>query len=137
MTSRAALARQRGQKGEDAAAAHLQKQGMRILARNWRHGRLELDIICTEGDTVVFVEVKTRDAAGLAAPADALTPRKRGALTRAAQAWIAAHDAWHRPCRFDVISVLCGASDLTLEHYRHAFDLSAPVGGGNTPWQPW
>lgn len=137
MTARAAAAKMRGQHGEDAAEAHLLTLGMRILARNWRRGRLELDIICAEGDTLVFVEVKTRAADGMAAPADALTPRKRAALIRAAQTWLSEHDAWHRPCRFDVVSVLDDGAHLTLEHYRHAFDLSAPLGGGNPPWQPW
>lgn len=133
----AAARKARGRMGEDAAARHLRAQGLRILDRNWRRGRLELDIVCAEGDAVVFVEVKTRDADGPASPTDALTPRKRGACIRAARAWLAAHDAWDRPCRFDVVGVVCHGSNHTLEHYRHAFDLSSPLGGGNASWQPW
>ena len=135
--TRNAEARRLGQRGEEAAARHMTRHGLRILARNWRQGQLELDMVCAEGDTLVFVEVKTRQAAGLAAPADALTPRKRAALRRAAQAWLNAHDAWQHPCRFDVVSVLCQDQTLTLEHYPHAFDFSSPVGGGNAAWQPW
>lgn len=135
--SPADAAARRGRMGEEAAARHLRAQGLRVLHRNWRRGRLELDIVCVEGDTVVFVEVKTRDAKGLASPADALTPRKRDACVRAARAWLAAHDAWERPCRFDVVGVFCDGPNYTLEHYRHAFDLSASLGGGDAPWQPW
>lgn len=50
-----------GRAGEDAAATLLHSHGMCILARNWRSGPLELDLVCREGDTLVFVEVKTRE----------------------------------------------------------------------------
>lgn len=129
--------RQTGDAGEQAAADMLQKQGWRILYRNWRHGAWELDIVCEDGDTVVFMEVKTRAAGGLTRPDEALTPAKRATLTKAARAWLAAHDAWHKPCRFDLVCAQGNGQTYTLEHYRDAFDLSQPVGGGNTSWQPW
>ena len=135
--SRYAQARERGRRGEDAAERYLRGRGMRVLARNWRQGGLELDIVCREGDTLVFVEVKTRDAASLARPDEALTPRKRAALLRAARAWLAAHEAWEQPCRFDVVGVVCHANSMTVEHICHAFDADTPVGGGHTAWQPW
>ena len=70
--------------------------GMELLDCNWRSGRLELDIVCRDGDTVVFVEVKTRSGSTYGGPAAALTPAKQRTLCRAARAWLAAHDAWHR-----------------------------------------
>lgn len=126
-----------GRAGEDAAAELLRKKGLKILERNWRKGRLELDIVCADGTTLVFVEVKTRQAEGMSDPADALTPAKRRVLTRAAQAWLAAHNAWRRPCRFDVVCVRKRGLALSAEHYRHAFDFSPTLGGGHTAWQPW
>ena len=135
--ARAQAAKQRGQKGEDAAARLLQGKGMEILERNWRHGQWELDIVCRDGDTLVFVEVKTRDARGMARPDDALTPRKKNALRHAIHTWLHAHDAWEYPCRVDVVAVYCADDTLTLEHYPDAFSFSPPVGGGNTTWQPW
>jgi putative endonuclease len=110
---------------------------LKILDRNWRRGRLELDIVCADGATLVFVEVKTRQAEGMSDPADALTTAKRRMMTKAAQAWLAAHNAWRRPCRFDVVCVCKRGLTLCAEHYRHAFDFSPALGGGHTAWQPW
>lgn len=95
-----------GREGEDAAARAVLARGWKILDRNWRAGHLELDIICQDGEEIVFLEVKTRAEHGLASPAEALTPEKRRRLIRAAQAWLSAHDAWERPCRFDLASVI-------------------------------
>jgi len=49
-----------GKKGEDLAADYLRKKGYRILKRNWRSGRNEVDIIADNNEYIVFVEVKTR-----------------------------------------------------------------------------
>lgn len=130
-----------GRRGEEAAAALLRQKGCVILARNWRHGRLELDIVCRDGDTLVFVEVKSRRAHTQAGPADAMTPQKRRTLVRAAQSWLDAHDAWHVPCRFDVVTVVQDSSQrLHLEHLPHAFDVTSAgnaVDRGHASWQPW
>ena len=135
-TGRAVERRSRGQAGEDAAARLLERSGMRILARNWRCGRLELDMVCRDGDTLVFVEVRTRLKGGLVSPAESLTPAKRRHFMRAAQAYLAESGAWNLPCRFDFVCVLDTGSTLELEHHRHV-DLSESMGGGNTSWQPW
>lgn len=126
-----------GRRGEDAAAAHLRRRGYTILDRNWRAGKAELDIVCERGGTVVFAEVKTRAAGHMAAPHDALTPAKRGHLSRAAAQWLSKHDAWERPCRFDLLAVVAlDDGDLDVEHVENAFDL-APGAGGEGGWQPW
>lgn len=126
-----------GQRGEDEAAALLRRTGYSIIARNWRHGGLELDIICETSGTIVFVEVKTRAANGLTSPTDALTHQKRQRLIRAARAWLAAADAWDRACRFDLVCVTQRGATCTLEHITDAFDLTETLGGGDTSWQPW
>lgn len=115
----------------------LRNAGYRIIARNWRHGGLELDIVCEEGDTVVFVEVKTRALTGLTSPHEALTREKRRRLIRAARAWLSANDAWDRPCRFDLVCAVQAGTTCTLEHIADAFDLTETVGGGDASWQPW
>ena len=56
-----------GNLGEDLAATHLEKQGFKLIARNWRKGSYELDIICADRETLVFVEVKTRGGGTLKA----------------------------------------------------------------------
>ena len=126
-----------GRKGEEAARKLLQRSGMELLDCNWRSGRLELDIVCRDGDTVVFVEVKTRSGSTYGGPAAALTPAKQRTLCRAARAWLAARDAWSSPCRFDVVCIVREGDTLHLEHCRHAFECEPSVDSGNAAWQPW
>lgn len=129
-----------GRAGEEAATTLLRAHGMRVLARNWRSGPLELDLVCREGDTLVFVEVKTRGPGSLGSARDAVGPRKRQSLIRAARAWLAAHDQWHLPCRFDLVCIEPGPAGPHMEHIRHAFDLSGSgpsVDSGHASWQPW
>lgn len=131
-----------GQAGEEAAAAHLKARGFTILERNWRQGaRYELDIICREGDTIVFVEVRTRASTGLTLPAETLTPAKLRSVLNAARAWLAHTGQWSRPCRCDLVSVIASGDPPTfsVEHYPHVIELdnAHPVGSGYSAWQPW
>jgi putative endonuclease len=122
-----------GRQGEDAAERLLQDKGLRVLERNLRLGRLELDLVCEDGDTLVFVEVKTRAEGSLATPAEGLTAQKRSRLLRAAQAYLSRHDLWHRPCRLDLVAVLFRAGRLHhIEHTPDAFQADTAHG-----WQPW
>ncbi len=132
-----------GNAGEEAVAKYVKARGMRILYRNWRHGRFELDMVCKDGDTVVFLEVKTRKIQGITQPLEGISPKKRISLTQAARAWLMTHEAWHEPCRFDVAGVLYDAQEqnptLEVKYYDNAFDFSphSTMGGSNTSWQPW
>lgn len=126
-----------GQDGEHAAMRLLEKSGCRILAANWRYGHLELDIVCQDGDNIVFVEVKTRKDAARGGAISAVTPAKMRRLCRAALAWLKLNDAWGRPCRFDVICATGQGKEFTLEHFVNAFPLSHSLDRGNAPWQPW
>ncbi len=127
-----------GLAGEDFAVGHLKRLGWRILERNWRCGRLELDIIALHQGVLIFVEVKTRTAGGLTRPDEALTPAKQDCLSRAAAGYLSATKNWHKPCRFDLISVWRQEDNtFSLEHFPHAFDFSPTVAGGHTTWQPW
>ncbi len=130
-----------GRNGEDAAVLLLTKLGWDVLDRNWRSGHLELDLICKEGDTVVFVEVKTRTLGGMLSPAEALTSIKKERLLRAAQYWLGAHAAWNKPCRFDLVCVVAQGENYQTELIRDviAFEESPghAVGRRNAAWQPW
>ncbi|HIU17943.1 MAG TPA: YraN family protein [Candidatus Avidesulfovibrio excrementigallinarum] len=127
-----------GRAAEDAAASFLRRRGLRVLERNWRCGPLELDLVCEDGDTLVFVEVRARDASGMVSPLESLTPAKRRALCNAAQCYLDATDGWARPCRFDVVAALgrrgqTSASHLQLEHFTNVMHCDA-MGGGHTAW---
>ncbi|KAB1441738.1 YraN family protein [Pseudodesulfovibrio senegalensis] len=118
---RFALGRRRGRMGEDAAARYLRSEGYRVLERNWRSGRLELDLVCRHGDTLVFVEVKTRGAGSRGTPADGLDRTKMRNLVRAAHLYLAEHECWDEPCRFDLVAVLETGDGLELDHVPDAF----------------
>jgi putative endonuclease len=126
-----------GSRGEAAAGRLLASKRYRILDRNWRQGRLELDLVCEDGEEIVFVEVKTRTAGTLGSPADGMSPAKRRSLIKAARCWLAAHNAWERACRFDVVCVTDDGQELRLEHHSNAFELSDALARGHAAWQPW
>ena len=126
-----------GGRGEAAAARLLASKRYRILDRNWRQGRLELDLVCEDGDDLVFVEVKTRTAGTLGSPADGMSTAKRRNVIKAARCWLAAHRAWERACRFDVVCVTDNGQELRLEHHPNAFELADSLARGHAPRQPW
>jgi putative endonuclease len=101
-----------GDRGERAAGRFLRREKrMRILARQFSTRWGELDLICLDGDTVVFVEVKTRQSDEHGHPTEAIT-KKKGLLE-------------HRS-RFDVVSVVWpnGQKTPTIEHFVNAFDAA-------------
>ena len=93
-----------GQQGEEIAARFLERAGYRILARNWRVGRLELDLVARDGETIVFVEVKARRP-GPQSPSEAVDRRKRARLRKAAARWIARNRDRASEYRFDVVAI--------------------------------
>jgi len=109
-------------RGEDLAARHLRRNGYKILERNARFGRYEIDIIAQERDTIVFVEVKTRQDDGMAAPEESVDWTKRRHIRAAARGYISRRNDPGMYYRFDVVSVLLpegGKPLVTL--FRDAF----------------
>lgn len=124
-----------GREGEKTAAAILQRAGYRILARNWRFGHLEIDIVCELGELIVFVEVKTRRSSGRGGPAGAISENKKRYLALAARAWLYANGAWFRPCRFDVVCLVGNGREFRMEHYPNAFEPGEAVDSCHAYWQ--
>jgi putative endonuclease len=106
-----------GELGEAVVAAWLSERGAKILHRRWRWRRGEIDLIAIESDTVLFIEVKTRntrnwDADGLLA----ITPQKQARLFSSAELFLVKHPALaDYPCRFDVAIVRHQSSDRSIE----------------------
>ncbi|MET1079163.1 MAG: YraN family protein [Pseudomonas sp.] len=95
-----------GREAEDLARAHLERQGLRLLAQNWHCRQGELDLVMLDGDTVVFVEVRYRQHAAWGGALESVDARKRTKLTAAAQQFLLRQTRWSaHPCRFDVIAV--------------------------------
>ena len=113
--ARGTAARQiRGRIGEDAAAQALAARGYRVLVRNLRLGRGEIDLVCEQDGDVVFVEVKARRGAGFGTPAEAVTPRKQRALVALAARYLTRTGGADRTCRFDVVEVWLAAGDRVV-----------------------
>ena len=115
-----------GAAGEQRAAEHLARSGYRILARNTRSAGVEIDIVATRGDCIVFVEVKARRSAAFGGAAEAVDARKQARLVRAAHAWLDEHRPHARRVRFDVIAwEWQPGRGWQLTHLEAAFDAGA------------
>ena len=111
-----------GRRGEDAAAAYLERCGMEVLERNWRCPFGEVDIVAFDDGELVFVEVKTRQGVGCGLPEDAVTPERRARYERIAAMYLAEGGPMTCPVRFDVIAILViGEDRALLRHHRSAF----------------
>ena len=113
-----------GKMGEDAACRYLEARGQRILARNWRSGHLELDIVSYDGAGLHFVEVKTRVAPLTADPQENVGHDKRQRMIRAAHAYLNDGKTLHpgdQEIFFDVVSVVLDGEEKQLEYFPQAF----------------
>jgi len=113
-----------GKLGEDLAAKYMLSKGYRILDRNWIYQKKELDIVATDGEYLVVVEVKSRSTDYFEHPSDAITLNKIKFLCRATQAYVDLKDI-EKEVRFDVISVIKRNGKFDIEHIEDAF--IAPV----------
>jgi putative endonuclease len=118
-----------GRRGEDHALAHLEAKGYRLVARNFRHGRGELDLIVDAPDgSLVFVEVKAGRTSAAGRPLERVDGRKIVRLQRLAQRYCALKRQEHRDMRFDVVGVDLEADGRArIEHFEAAF---LPNGSG-------
>ena len=119
---------QLGTRGENLACRFLRRNGYKILYRNFR-GRSggEIDIVCRDKDTLVFVEVKTRTREDFGRPFDAVNRDKQKRISRGGLAWLRLLDDPDILFRFDVVEViLAKEAEPRLELLRNAFALSEP-----------
>ncbi len=109
-----------GQRGEQAAAEWLQDEGFRLLHRNWRKGRYEIDIVAARGDVVHFVEVRCRAKGSLLTPEETVTAAKQRAQITAARAYLAAYGL-DVESQFDLIAVEHSPSGMEVRYIPNAF----------------
>ena len=107
-----------GPRAEAAAERYLRSIGYTILERGFRQRFGELDLICRDGETVVFVEVKARTSGGYGGPEGAVNRAKRLKLARTAAAWLKARRPAFGGCRFDVVAL----RPEGLQHMKDAFE---------------
>ena len=109
-----------GSDGEDIAAGYLQAKGLKIIYRNYKTPVGEADIVARDGETIVFVEVKTRSNERYGEPFESVTSRKREKLKKIAL-YYQKHNNSRQAVRFDVISIKLRDSGPLIEHIEEAF----------------
>lgn len=115
-----------GAEGEELAARHLGDRGCKILDRNVRFRGGELDLVAEEGESLVFVEVRTRRTGAPGSALESVTKRKQARVVRAAKLWLSRHPREAgRPVRFDVVAV--DGDPPCITWIRGAFDVEGPA----------
>ncbi|MBI5136173.1 MAG: YraN family protein [Nitrospirae bacterium] len=115
-----------GGAGEEAAARHLAGLGFEVVARNYRGAGGELDMICRDGDTLVFVEVKARGSDRFGGAPWAVPPAKRRQVAKVARAYLTERALYGKvPCRFDVVLIDAGRTPFGVTHIPGAFQADA------------
>jgi putative endonuclease len=115
---------EKGRSAENVAVNHLQKKGYRILARNFRHRRYEIDVVAWHQGTIVFIEVKMRSSGSLdTGPSPSYGQIKR--ILSAANSYLHTKAPIASNSRFDVIRIRKKANTHEIEHLEDAFDASS------------
>jgi putative endonuclease len=109
-----------GEKGEKLALNYLIKKGYRILEKNFRFGKNEVDIIAEKDDFLVIVEVKTRSSQYYGEPESFVNKRKQSFMVRAANYYLSKYRL-DNEVRFDIISVLVSSYGNKITHIEDAF----------------
>ena len=115
------MVNQLGNEGESKAIDFLSKKGYKILAKNWRSRHCEIDIIAYYQNTLIIVEVKTRETDLYGHPAQFVNYKKHQNLFRATEDYVEQKN-YHGEIRFDIISIFNkGKENWVIEHFEDAF----------------
>jgi len=113
-----------GDRGENVAARHLRSQGYKIIVRNYRCALGEVDIIARDGDTLVFVEVKTRTT-DEPMPEDQVNGPKQHQISKVARYYLGRYGIPQPPVRFDVVAIVWPTGrPPQVRHTPAAFEVS-------------
>ncbi|MDY6084995.1 MAG: YraN family protein [Dialister sp.] len=110
-----------GRRGEDIACRYLEERGMSLVKKNYKRVHGEVDLIMDDGETLVFVEVKTRQNYRYGRPVEAVTYWKQKHIRYCADMYVWENKIIDRHIRFDVVEVMLGSGEPKINHIRHAF----------------
>ncbi|MGB5156781.1 YraN family protein [Desulfobacterium sp. N47] len=113
-----------GKEGESLAVLYLKKHGYKIIEQNYRTKLGEIDIIAKEKNTLVFVEVKSRNTGHFGSPKYAITPKKMRKISMVALYFLKETKQSGVKARFDVVSISPGEKEPEIEIIKNAFDLA-------------
>ena len=100
-----------GRRAESLAARYLERHGLRVVERNYRCAVGEIDLVCHDGDQIVFVEVRSRRSTRYGYPEESISATKRKRLIRLAQWYLRARGEQRCRARFDIVALLWDRSD--------------------------
>jgi putative endonuclease len=112
----------KGKRGESAAAEYLSSSGIKIIERNFRCPLGEIDLVAKDGKTIVFVEVRARQADGICSPEESITIYKRRRLTRAALWYLKQRGLLDSHARFDVVAIRWDCEKPEINWIVNAFE---------------
>ena len=112
--------KQTGRRGEEIAALHLTGRGYKIIQRNWRCPTGEMDLVTEDGDTLVFVEVRTRTGPRFGTAEESITPAKQARLIDLAYAYLQEMPAPPQAWRIDVVAIRLGPGLPQINHIENA-----------------
>ena len=122
MTADSPIHLRRGHDAEARACAHLQKQGLSLVARNYRSRHGEIDLIMQEHDALVFVEVRFRSNAHFGTPAETVDARKQARLRATAEHYLQnTPKASKKACRFDIVAITGDGDGGDFRWLRNVF----------------
>lgn len=113
-----------GKEAEGAAARFLEKQGYKLLRRNYRNKFGEIDIVAVDKGVICFVEVKARHTVLFGSPGEAVSRHKQRQISKAALCYLKENNLLERPARFDVVTLLYKNDPPEIALIRDAFELS-------------
>jgi len=109
-----------GKKGEDLAVSYLLKHGYKIVVRNFRYQKAEVDIIARKKDVLAIIEVKTRSTPDFGNPQDFVKGKQIQNLVKAVDFFVTEHNL-DVEVRFDIIAIIKNPSGTKIEHLENAF----------------
>ncbi len=115
-----------GKEGEDLALKKVESLGYKCIARNYRCSLGELDLVARDGETLVFIEIKTRKGKSLDYAKEAVHARKQRQMSKVALAYMKKYGCEDARARFDVVVIHQKGLDREIEVIRNAFDLAYP-----------
>jgi putative endonuclease len=115
-----------GKEGEDLALRKVESLGYTCIERNYRCSLGELDLVARDGETLVFIEIKTRKGKSLDYAKEAVHARKQRQMSKVALAYMKKNGCQDAKARFDVVVIHQQGFHTEIEVIRNAFDLAYP-----------
>ena len=110
--------------GEDLAFKKIKRLGYKKILRNYRCPLGEVDLIAKDGDTLVFIEIKTRKGRPIGYAKEAVNAKKKRQLSKVALAYMKSNNCCDIKARFDVVAICLGQGEPEIEVIKNAFDLA-------------